>query len=182
MNHRISIISLLFWEPSNIDHFFTFLGTMEYRSFLYFFENHRISIISLLFWEPSNIDYFFTFLGTIEYRLFLYFLVNHRISIISLLFWVSIPNPGCQGSGGTFFITAEQVLEKVNISKTRLLLKLCNTSADDSSQMETGHCCAKWDFVLDQWFSNWGPRSFWGPRDKFSGTAKHLPKKLKRRS
>ena len=36
--------------------------------------------------------------------------------------------------------------------------------------------------VLDHWFSNWGPRSFWGPRDKFSGTAKHLPKKLKRRS
>ena len=36
--------------------------------------------------------------------------------------------------------------------------------------------------ILGQWFSNWGPRSFWGPRDKFSGTAKHLPKKLKRRS
>ena len=37
-------------------------------------------------------------------------------------------------------------------------------------------------YRLGQWFSNWGPRSFWGPRDKFSGTAKHLPKKLKRRS
>ena len=37
-------------------------------------------------------------------------------------------------------------------------------------------------YCLYQWFSNWGPRSFWGPRDKFSGTAKHLPKKLKRRS
>ena len=22
---------------------------------------------------------------------------------------------------------------------------------------------------LDQWFSNWGPRSFWGPRDNFLG-------------
>ena len=31
-------------------------------------------------------------------------------------------------------------------------------------------------YRLGQWFSNWGPR------DKFSGTAKHLPKKLKRRS
>ena len=55
-----------------------------------------------------------------------------------------------QGSGGPYFITAQQVLEKVNISKTRLLLKLRNTSADDLSQMETGHCCAKCDFVLDE--------------------------------
>ena len=47
-----------------------------------------------------------------------------------------------QGSGGTYFITAQQVLEKVNISKTSLLLKLSKTSTDDLSHMETGHCCA----------------------------------------
>jgi len=37
-------------------------------------------------------------------------------------------------------------------------------------------------FGVEQWFSNWGPRSFWGPRDNFLGTAKHLPKKSTRRS
>ena len=55
-----------------------------------------------------------------------------------------------QRSGGTYFITAQQVLEKVNISKTRLLLKLSNISAVDLSQMERGHCCAKCAFVLDE--------------------------------
>ena len=38
-----------------------------------------------------------------------------------------------QGSRRANFIIAQQVLEKVNISKTRLLLKLSNTSADDLS-------------------------------------------------
>jgi len=36
--------------------------------------------------------------------------------------------------------------------------------------------------ALDQWFSNWDPRSFWGPRENFLGTAKHIPKKSTRRS
>ena len=55
-----------------------------------------------------------------------------------------------QGSGGTYFITTQQVLEKVNISKTRFLLKLSNISAVDLSQMERGHCCSKFAFVLDE--------------------------------
>jgi len=29
---------------------------------------------------------------------------------------------------------------------------------------------------LYQWFSNWGPRSFWGPQDNFLGTVKQLSK------
>jgi len=28
--------------------------------------------------------------------------------------------------------------------------------------------------ALDQWFSNWGPRSYRGPRSSFRGTAKGL--------
>ena len=55
-----------------------------------------------------------------------------------------------QGLGGTYFITAQQVLEKVNISKTRLLMKLSNISANNLSQMERSHCCAKCAFVLDE--------------------------------
>jgi len=36
--------------------------------------------------------------------------------------------------------------------------------------------------LLNQWFSNWVPRSFWGPRENFLVTAKHLSKKSTRRS
>ena len=41
-----SIISLLFWEVSNIDYIFTFLGGIEYRFNLYIFE-YRFATLDL---------------------------------------------------------------------------------------------------------------------------------------
>ncbi|XP_066912747.1 uncharacterized protein [Clytia hemisphaerica] len=53
-----------------------------------------------------------------------------------------------QGSGGTYFITAQQVLEKLDIKKTKLLLKL---NVDLSVlRAEPGHCCDKCFFALDR--------------------------------
>ena len=54
-----------------------------------------------------------------------------------------------QRSGRTHFSTVQQLLEKVNICKTRLPFKLSNISSDDLSQMETNHRCAKSASVLD---------------------------------
>ena len=34
--------------------------------------------------------------------------------------------------------------------------------------------------LVDQWFSNWGRQSFWGPWDNFVGTAENLTKKSTR--
>ena len=52
-----------------------------------------------------------------------------------------------QGSGGTYFLTAQHVLEKLNISKTKLLLKL---NADVANlNVSTGHECEKCNFRPD---------------------------------
>ena len=51
-------------------------------------------------------------------------------------------------SDGTYFITVQQVVEKVNISKASLLL-----SADvnvDSFNIESGHSCFNCSFLLDE--------------------------------
>jgi len=55
-----------------------------------------------------------------------------------------------QGSGGTYFITVQQILEKVNISKAKLMLKLSNTPANDLRHLDTGHKCEKCLFVLNE--------------------------------
>ena len=55
-----------------------------------------------------------------------------------------------QGSGGTYFTTVQLILEKVNISKAKLMLKLSETAAAELRQMETGHCCEKCCFVLNE--------------------------------
>ena len=43
-----------------------------------------------------------------------------------------------QGSGGTYFITVQQILEKVNIQKTILLL---NCTSMENLPTELGHMC-----------------------------------------
>ena len=48
------------------------------------------------------------------------------------------------GSGGTYFITVQQILEKVSINKTKLLLTL-NCSLEDF--IEAGHKCPKSAFL-----------------------------------
>lgn len=53
-----------------------------------------------------------------------------------------------QGSGGTYFINAQQILEKVNISKTKVLLRL-NVDLDDLNAF-TGHMCEKCGYKLTQ--------------------------------
>ena len=55
-----------------------------------------------------------------------------------------------QGSGGTYFIAVQQILEKVNISKAKLMLKLSETAAAELRQIKTGHCCEKCCFVLNE--------------------------------
>lgn len=52
-----------------------------------------------------------------------------------------------QGSGGTYFLSVQQVLEKLDIQKTKLLLKL---NADvDNLDVNHGHECEKCEFLLD---------------------------------
>ena len=53
-----------------------------------------------------------------------------------------------QGSGGTYFITVQQVIEKLNIQKTKLLLQ--TTSSIDNLPEETGHQCSQCDYNLDE--------------------------------
>ena len=47
-----------------------------------------------------------------------------------------------QGSGGTYFITVQQVLEKVAISKTKLMLQL-DPNSEVFQSTEAGHHCEK---------------------------------------
>ena len=54
-----------------------------------------------------------------------------------------------QGSGGTYFITVQQALEKVAISKTRLLLSLDPNSALFQLK-ESGHQCSKCSFWMNE--------------------------------
>ena len=51
-----------------------------------------------------------------------------------------------QGSGGTYFITVQQVIEKLNIRKTSLLLSLQTDM--DSIDTSVGHQCSSCNFVL----------------------------------
>ena len=55
-----------------------------------------------------------------------------------------------QGSGGTYFITVQQILEKLNISKAKLLLKLNRETVNDLYQIESGHYCDKCAFKLTE--------------------------------
>ena len=54
----------------------------------------------------------------------------------------------CQGSGGTNFITMQQIIEKLNISQAPLLL---STNLDvDSFNIESGHSWFNCSFLLDE--------------------------------
>lgn len=53
-----------------------------------------------------------------------------------------------QGSGGTYFITVQGILEKVGIMKTRLLLNL-GTDVNEFN-VELGHSCSKCGFLLTE--------------------------------
>ena len=52
-----------------------------------------------------------------------------------------------QGSGGTYFITVHQVIEKTNIQKASLLLSLNGTEELNAID---GHECSSCDFMLDE--------------------------------
>ena len=54
-----------------------------------------------------------------------------------------------QGSGGTYFVSALSTLEKLDIMKAKLLLKL---NADDVLKLDTdaGHSCAKCGYKMDE--------------------------------
>ena len=54
------------------------------------------------------------------------------------------------GSGGTYFIIVEQILDIVNVSKAKLMLKFSETAAADLRQMQTGYCCKKCSFLLNE--------------------------------
>ena len=56
-----------------------------------------------------------------------------------------------QGSGGTCFITVQQIIEKVNISKASLLLS-ANVNVD-SFNIKSGHSCFNCSFLLDENFA-----------------------------
>lgn len=53
-----------------------------------------------------------------------------------------------KGSGGTYFINVQQILEKVNINKTKLLLQL-NVDIN-SFNVESGHSCARCHYMLSE--------------------------------
>ena len=53
-----------------------------------------------------------------------------------------------EGSGGTYFITVQRIIEKVNISKASLLLS-ANVNID-SFNIESGHSCFNCSFLLDE--------------------------------
>ena len=53
-----------------------------------------------------------------------------------------------QGTGGTYFLTVQQVIEKLNINKTKLLLKLnVNVSNLD---VDPGHICDHCEYRMDE--------------------------------
>ena len=53
-----------------------------------------------------------------------------------------------QGSGGTYFITVKQIIEKVTISQVSLLLS-ANVNVD-SFNIESGHSCFNYSFLLNE--------------------------------
>ena len=52
-----------------------------------------------------------------------------------------------QGSEATYFITVQQVIKKLIISRTKLLLTVDNLVVDFS--LDTAHCCQNCGFLLD---------------------------------
>ena len=52
-----------------------------------------------------------------------------------------------QGSGGTYFITIQKILEKLDIQKARFLLKLNVDPAD--FRVDPGHSCDKCLYQMD---------------------------------
>ena len=54
-----------------------------------------------------------------------------------------------QGSGGTYFISVQQVIEKLNINKTKLLLRLDAESVANLNVL-AGHQCSKCGYLLDE--------------------------------
>ena len=55
-----------------------------------------------------------------------------------------------QGSGGTYFINVQKVLEKTNIQKARLLLSLNSENMTAISSNKYGHSCANCGYLLDE--------------------------------
>ena len=51
-----------------------------------------------------------------------------------------------QGSGGTYFINVQQIVEKTNINKAKLLLSLDASQVDNAP--DSGHACSKCPFSL----------------------------------
>ena len=51
-----------------------------------------------------------------------------------------------QGSGGTYFIMVQQILEKVSIYKIKLLLKL-DEEVQVLKNLESEHSCQKFGFL-----------------------------------
>ena len=58
-----------------------------------------------------------------------------------------------QGSGGTYFINVQQVLQKVAIRKTKLCLDL-NMDIDGLESVPSEHACQKCKFILNTESSN----------------------------
>ena len=53
-----------------------------------------------------------------------------------------------QESWGTYFITVQQIFEKVSISKAKLLLNLNSDAVNNLVEIEPGHHCQKCSFTL----------------------------------
>ena len=56
--------------------------------------------------------------------------------------------------GGTYFITAQQIFEKVSISKAKLLLNLNSDAVNDVFKIEPCHLCQKCSFTLTEQMCN----------------------------
>ena len=54
-----------------------------------------------------------------------------------------------QGSGGTYFLSFQQIVEKLDISKTKQLLKL-KEDVRNNLKLDVGHRCSKCCFSLDE--------------------------------
>ena len=55
-----------------------------------------------------------------------------------------------QGSGGTYFITVQQIMEKVNINKTKLLLSMNELNLTSPSDFQSIHSCSACGYLLDE--------------------------------
>ena len=55
-----------------------------------------------------------------------------------------------QGSGGTYFINVQQVLEKVSIYKTKLMLKIDTDVIETLKNLDCGHTCKKCGYLPNE--------------------------------